>query len=86
MKMAWYVNDCLVIGMHERLQAARQYHREAASSRRSAQALKAAMRARSDANHAAAEVSDLQVLPKALQPYFSACGVCTAQSAAQCSI
>lgn len=45
-------------------QAARQYHREAASSRRSAQALKAAVRARSDADHAAAaaEVSDLQVL------------------------
>lgn len=48
------------------LQAARQYHREAASSRRSAQAIKAALRARSDADHAAAaaEVSDLQVMPR----------------------
>lgn len=50
----------------EVMQAARQIHRDSSSSRRSAQAIKAAMRARSEADHAAAaaEVSDLQVMTK----------------------
>jgi hypothetical protein len=92
-KMMQYVIGHPVICICHRCQAARQYHREAASNRRSAQALKAAMRARLDADHAAAaaEVSDLQVLLKRCERCFPPCGVCvhtalrSASSIVQCA-